>query len=83
MDCQTQKGYIILLQVTKPYAAFFNDSNLESFLVKSSEIMKEEMVKKMEEKMVEMIDVGNAGDEDGGVEEDDFPMDIDDGGPDE
>lgn len=45
--------------------------------------MKEEMVKKMEEKMVEMIDVGNAGDEDGGVEEDDFPMDIDDGGPDE
>ncbi|XP_039140308.1 probable helicase MAGATAMA 3 [Dioscorea cayenensis subsp. rotundata] len=70
-------------KVTKPYAAFFNDSNLESFRVKSSEIMKEEMVKKMEEKMVEMIDVGNAGDEDGGVEEDDFPMDIDDGGPDE
>ena len=77
------KRAIILLQVTKPYASFFSDSNLESLRVKSSEAIKEEMVKRMEEKMVEMIDVGNAVDEDGGAEEDDFAMDVDDGGPDE
>ncbi|KAJ0976868.1 hypothetical protein J5N97_012342 [Dioscorea zingiberensis] len=67
-------------KVAKPYASFFNDSNLEYLRVKASDLIKEEMVEKME---VTMADVGNTADEDGGHEDEDFAMDGDDAGPDD